>query len=123
MARPRDSRPKPKPYMAGVRADRMLVDQLRMIAEVEDRTVNSVYVEAFERLVQERRDSDEFWTRVAYHRATGIDRLRRLGLRPDGADADDLSDDEDLARESARYLTDATESRDELAHTITELTD
>jgi hypothetical protein len=107
--------------MAGVRADKALVDQLRTIAEVEGRTINSVYVEAFERLVEERRDSDEFWVRVARYRASGIDRLRHLGLRPDGADDDDLSD-EDLARESARHLAEAAESGDELTRTITELT-
>ena len=92
-----------------------------MIAEVEDRTVNSIYVEAFERLVEERRDSEEFWVRVARYRASGIDRLRHLGLRPDGADDDDLSN-EDLGRESVRYLAEAAESGDELARTITELT-
>lgn len=107
--------------MAGVRADKALIEQLHVIAEVEDRSVNSVYVEAFERLVEERRGSDEFWVRVARYRASGIDRLRRLGLRPDGADDDDLSD-EGLARESARLLAEATESGDELARTITELT-
>jgi hypothetical protein len=107
--------------MAGVRADKALIDQLRRIAEVEGRSVNSVYVEAFERLVEERRDSDEFWVRVARYRASGIDRLRRLGLRPDGADDVDLSDEE-FAGESARYLAEATESADELARTITELT-
>jgi hypothetical protein len=106
--------------MAGVRVDKRLVDKLRMIAEVEGRTVNSVFVEAFENLARERHESDEFWARIASYRMTGIDRLRRLGLPPDGAD-DDLSD-EDLERESARYLAEAAESRDNLARTITELT-
>jgi hypothetical protein len=60
---------------------------------------------------------------VARYRASGIDRLRHLGLRPAGDedDDDDLSD-EDLARKSARYLAEATETEDELARTITELT-
>jgi hypothetical protein len=106
--------------MTGVRADKHLVDELRMIADVEGRTYNSVYVEAFENLARERRESEEFWARVARYRMTGIDRLRRLGFPPDGA-ADDLSD-EDLARESARYLAEAAESRDDLTRTVTELT-
>jgi hypothetical protein len=122
MARPKDRRPKPTRPMAGVRADKTLIDNLRLIAEVEGRTVNSVYVEAFETLVRERHDSEEFWVRVELHRATGIERLRRLGLRLDGAADGDLSD-EDLAGESARYLAEATESTAELTRTITELTD